>query len=122
MSAMLEQEKEEEGDGEKCNNNDEDDNNNSSLPIMEFTNINRMDLRGINSYIIKIIAHSMARDAADEGNGLNDYHENFDVGGDNNDDADDAVEDHDRDNKGDEGNSLRGEQRWPSSRAVSKEA
>ena len=122
MSAMLEQEKEEEGDRDKCDDNDDNDNNDNSLPIMEFTNINSMEIRGINSYIIKIIAHSMARYAADEGNELNEYHDNFVVGGDDNDDVNDAVEYHDKVNKGDEGNHLRGEQIWPSYRAVLKEA
>ena len=87
---MLEREKEEEGGREKYDD-DSDYNNNDSLPIVEFTNINRMELRGINSYIIKILIPAMAKDTANEGNGMNEDDENVAVGGD--DDENDAVND-----------------------------
>ena len=47
---------------------------------MEFTNIDRMELRGFNSYVIKVIIPAMSEDAADKGNGLNDRDDNAVVG------------------------------------------
>ena len=81
---------------------------------MELTNIDRMELRGLYSYIIKVLIPSMAGDAADEGNGLNDDDGNVVLGGDDYDN--DAVD------EGNERNRRPGGRRWPSSRAASREA
>ena len=81
----LEQDKEEEGDGYKCNGdndkNNNDDDDKDSLPIVEFTNTNRMEPRGINGYISNICIHAMAGDATEEGNSLNNNDENVLVQG-----------------------------------------
>ena len=74
LVATLEREK----GGEDDDGRDDDD---DTLPTVEFTNIDRMELMGLNKYINKVLIPAMAKDSADDGNGDG-----------NDDDYDDAID------------------------------
>ena len=69
MLATLEHEKEEEGDRDKCYD-DNYDNDSDIPPIVKFASIDRMEVRGINSYIGKVFIPAMAGDTVNKVNGL----------------------------------------------------